>query len=99
VEVRTIRIDDEISAERLPVPAVIKIDVEGAEADVLNGARQTLITHKPYLLVAIHGTPVLRVVETILKECDYQYRVECSGDSGMYEIYARSESASSAVRL
>jgi FkbM family methyltransferase len=36
------------------VPAVIKIDVEGAEADVLTGALETLKRHKP-IVVFEHG--------------------------------------------
>ncbi|MGB4845454.1 MAG: FkbM family methyltransferase [Ferruginibacter sp.] len=35
-------------------PDVIKIDVEGAELDVLHGALFTLQTHRPYILLATH---------------------------------------------
>jgi FkbM family methyltransferase len=37
------------------VPNLIKIDVEGAEMAVLEGARRTLATVRPILLVEIHG--------------------------------------------
>ncbi len=33
---------------------VVKIDVEGAELDVLKGAKNTLIIHKPELMLATH---------------------------------------------
>lgn len=36
------------------IPHAIKIDVEGHELDVLKGARQTLSTHKPALVVECH---------------------------------------------
>ncbi len=44
IDVRVARLDDEVG-ER--APALIKIDVEGAEVDVLLGARQTLAAHRP----------------------------------------------------
>lgn len=33
---------------------MIKIDVEGAEARVLKGARKTIMTHQPLLLIEVH---------------------------------------------
>jgi FkbM family methyltransferase len=52
ITVRTQRLDDALGADH--VPALIKIDVEGAELGVLEGARRTLATHRP-LLVLEHG--------------------------------------------
>mgnify|MGYP000889151875 FL=1 len=37
-------------------PDLVKIDVEGAEAAVLRGARQTIRSHQPTLLIELHGT-------------------------------------------
>lgn len=45
---------DSLLQQGYPVPWIIKIDVEGAEYDVLKGARQTLDTHHPNLLLATH---------------------------------------------
>ena len=39
-------------------PSIIKIDVEGAEAAVLRGARQILAEHGPSLLLSTHGDAV-----------------------------------------
>jgi hypothetical protein len=36
------------------IPSVIKIDVEGAELNVLKGAIETIKKHKPSILVEIH---------------------------------------------
>lgn len=37
-------------------PDLVKIDVEGAELAVLRGARRTIRSHRPTLLIELHGT-------------------------------------------
>lgn len=54
VEVR--RLDSLVEQESLPLPNVIKIDVEGAEEQVLEGALQTIARSRPVLLIELHGT-------------------------------------------
>ena len=52
--VPSIRLDDYfVGLKRLP--DLIKMDVEGAEASVLNGARNTIAQGRPILLVEIHA--------------------------------------------
>jgi FkbM family methyltransferase len=41
-EVETVRLDTLVARERLPAPDLIKIDVQGAELDVLAGAAETV---------------------------------------------------------
>lgn len=56
-------------------PDVIKIDVEGAEYDVLKGAMDTLRTYKPNLLLATHDCHLPGVKDkciTLLEELGYQ---------------------------
>ncbi len=48
---------DQVSAESGRPPAVMKIDVEGAEFDVLRGAEHTLASARPSVLLSTH--PVL----------------------------------------
>lgn len=40
--------------ERFPAPNVLKIDVEGAEQNVLQGAQKLLAIHRPKLLCEVH---------------------------------------------
>jgi FkbM family methyltransferase len=56
IEVTVNRLDDYAHAQGLPDPDYIKIDVEGAELDVLNGARATLTRARPILSVE-YGAP------------------------------------------
>jgi FkbM family methyltransferase len=43
-------VDALVCTGRLPAPNVVKIDVEGAELDVVVGARETIRRHAPYLI-------------------------------------------------
>jgi FkbM family methyltransferase len=52
-------------------PRLIKIDVEGAGADVIRGARQLLTGHRPTLLFELHGEDELRAVERELDAVNY----------------------------
>lgn len=49
-----ISLDDALDAGLLPVPNVIKIDVEGGELGVLRGARKLLAQHKPIVLFEVN---------------------------------------------
>jgi FkbM family methyltransferase len=53
VQVRTL---DDICSNLLP--AVIKIDVEGAELLALRGAKETLVKNRPTVIVAVHPEPM-----------------------------------------
>jgi len=50
-EVGVVRLDDFVSAERMPPPDVMKIDIEGAELFALRGATQTIRSAMPVILV------------------------------------------------
>lgn len=56
---------DAYCKERGIVPGVIKIDVEGHEADVLEGARDVLKEHHPALIVEIEQRRLTRPVKEI----------------------------------
>jgi len=56
VEVVVRRLDTVVSEQSLALPALIKIDVEGAEAQVFDGALETIRKAQPILMIELHGT-------------------------------------------
>ncbi len=48
-------LDEVVEMGRLRPPSLLKIDVEGEESQVLEGAAQTLNTYKPRVFLALHG--------------------------------------------
>jgi FkbM family methyltransferase len=65
---------DELIAKGYLLPDVLKIDVEGAELDVLNGARKTLESSKPNIFLATHSCHVPNINEeciTFLQKLNY----------------------------
>ncbi len=56
IEVKVFRLDRVVQHDSLPLPGVIKIDVEGAEAAVLDGAAETIRRARPILIIELHGT-------------------------------------------
>lgn len=87
--VPTITLDNYV--QHHSVPTIMKIDVEGAEAKVLEGARETLRTHAPTLVVEIWGSSVgmanSRATLSLLKELGYHsYAIESDGSVRPTEI-------------
>jgi len=52
IKVKTMTIDGWIKAGKLPIPNFMKIDVEGTEAEVLEGAKETLTKYHPILVLS-----------------------------------------------
>lgn len=73
-------IDNMIREFSLPEPDFVKIDVQGFERQVLEGMKQTILHHKPELLVEIHSIPKDSWKTTNLKDIldklgNFGYRV------------------------
>jgi FkbM family methyltransferase len=49
-------LDSLSEADGLPPPDLIKMDIEGAEAEALEGASETLGRSRPLLVIELHGT-------------------------------------------
>jgi FkbM family methyltransferase len=63
--------------------ALLKIDVEGMEPEVLEGAARTIARFKPILCVEILNGPHMRRVLQVLKHSSYLVR-ECNGGAPTY---------------
>lgn len=93
--VQTAAIDTLIDSGELPVPDVVKMDVEGAEGRVLEGARRLLEMRRTIWIIALHGEVQRQEVGAVLCECGYRlFRLDGSsilGDIDTDEIYALPE--------
>lgn len=56
IDVRVVGIDALVAAGEVPPPDVVKIDVEGAELDVLRGMMRTLRERRPVIICELHDT-------------------------------------------
>jgi FkbM family methyltransferase len=89
LRVHTVRIDEMVAAGKIPPPEYIKMDVEGAEALVLTGAKATLIERLPTLFISTHGPQVHRECVELLRALPYE--VESAGGTGSegFELVAQ----------
>jgi len=72
LQVHAVSLDEQMAAGELPVPNVIKIDVEGTEFQVLLGAKSLLKTHHPTLFLATHGQDIHLKCRELLSELGYR---------------------------
>ena len=66
-----IRLDD--LDPKIPAPTVIKIDVEGSELGVVQGAVRTLEEHAPVVYYEAHESPDLPEIYDTLVDCGYRH--------------------------
>ncbi len=69
--VRLVTIDDLIGMKLAPAPAIIKMDIEGAEYAALKGGFKTLESCRPIIFLATHGPSVHRACCKLLSDLDY----------------------------
>jgi precorrin-6B methylase 2 len=68
-------LDDLLTEHDLPEPDLIKIDVEGAEAWVLQGAGGLLRRRRPHLIIETHSAELERECAELLLALGYRPRV------------------------
>jgi|SRR5581483_2750219 len=72
IRTRVRSIDSMVQSGEAPPPALVKIDVEGVELLVLQGARETLRTHRPEIFAEIHSAALLESCTCFLAEAGYR---------------------------
>ncbi|MDQ4142755.1 MAG: FkbM family methyltransferase [Actinomycetota bacterium] len=82
-EVEVMTVDD--AAARFGAPRLMKIDVEGAELDVLRGAEDVLRSARPVVLVEVHSPELEQRCTDLLESLGYQ--CDRRGDRGKKETY------------
>jgi FkbM family methyltransferase len=87
LEVKVGKLDTLIASGTIKPANVMKIDVEGAEYTVLQGAENFLRTHKPRIFLATHGDEVHEQCVSYLSRLNYQLQPFRSIDDGG-EIHA-----------
>jgi FkbM family methyltransferase len=73
IQVESIAFDDLVEEYSLRPPDVVKIDVEGAEARVLQGMVRTLESRRPRLLLELHGFRAASACLTFLEGHGYHF--------------------------
>ncbi len=85
---------DGFFADKQP-PTLIKLDVEGAEPEILKGARETMLSRRPKLMAAIYHArsgPDWATVPNILMDCGAGYEFFCGHHTPWYAesfVYGR----------
>lgn len=92
LRVQTRAMDTLIESGELATPDIVKIDVEGAESLVFEGARKLLALRKTIWVIALHGEAQQLKVGSMLRAYGYRlFRLdgaEIPGDIETDEIYA-----------
>ena len=65
---------DEFVARTAPVPRLVKVDVEGAEYEVLSGGQTLFKNHRPLLIAEVHHQDAAEQIRGWLINKDYEGR-------------------------
>lgn len=88
-KVEIFTLDTLIYNKRFLKPDILKIDVEGAELDVLSGAKSILTEIKPLLFIEVHGYDIGKQVVTLLDS--YNYTIQCLETNNKPDFIAEPE--------
>ena len=88
--VPTLRLDELLNDGTLPFPDVIKMDVEGAEALVIAGARNLISRNTCVWIIALHGELAKQECFKIFSEAGYELQ-DLQGRSINHETFEADE--------
>ncbi len=71
-QVKAVALDELISTKEIPIPDYMKIDIEGAEALALSGAKSMLAKAHPTIFLATHGSSIHQECCRLLHLLDYK---------------------------
>jgi len=74
IPIALLSLDDLVTAGTVPLPHCMKIDVEGAEVSVLQGAGRVLTDGSPTVFLATHGSDVHSQSVSLLQSLGYDCR-------------------------
>jgi FkbM family methyltransferase len=98
IRTRVRSIDSILQAGEAPPPHLMKIDVEGAELLALEGARETLRSHRPEIFAEIHSAALLEQCTRFLAEAGYRIELLDAGPAaaratGIHQVRASAGTA------
>jgi FkbM family methyltransferase len=82
-------VDCLLQRKQIAPPDCMKIDVEGAEAKVLLGARDCLMRYKPTIFLATHGTEVHEECRRLLETWGFSFEPLSLMDEGRADVVVR----------
>lgn len=65
-------LDQYVKNNKLNAPSIIKIDIEGAEIDCLQGGNELINKHKPIMLIEFHDLSLLKKGYNLLESWGYR---------------------------
>jgi FkbM family methyltransferase len=67
-----VSLDDLCASGKVRPPNLIKMDIEGEETKALRGAKQTLSSYRPIVLISLHGDEARQQCPAILESLGYK---------------------------
>jgi FkbM family methyltransferase len=86
-DVNTIKIDSLIADGKVKIPDILKIDVEGAELMVLNGASIFFEKHKPIIFMEVHNILMMFYVQKFLIGHGYDIKILNQSESTLSRCF------------